>query len=52
MRIYEYFDLSSSLICYYSFLFGLIWKSFGLSVFDFDLFYKWQIGIQSLSYIW
>jgi len=28
----------------YSFIFGLVQKSFGLSVFQFYLFDKWQIG--------
>jgi hypothetical protein len=36
MRIYKYFDLSFSPISKYSFIFGLIQISIGLSVFGFD----------------
>ncbi len=35
MRIYKQFDTSFSLICYYSFIFGLLRISIGLSVFRF-----------------
>jgi hypothetical protein len=35
MRIYKQFDPSFSLICYYSFIFGLLRISIGLSVFGF-----------------
>ena len=34
-RIYKQFDPSFSMICYYSFLFGLLQISIGLSVFGF-----------------
>jgi hypothetical protein len=34
-RIYKQFDPSFSLICYYSFIFGLLRISIGLSVFGF-----------------
>jgi hypothetical protein len=35
MRIYKQFDPSFSLICYYSFIFGQLRISIGLSVFKF-----------------
>ncbi len=35
MRIYKQFDPSFSLICYYSFIFGQLQISIGLSVFGF-----------------
>ncbi len=35
MRIYKQIDLSISLICYYSFIFGLLRKSIGVSAFGF-----------------
>ena len=45
MNIYENLqivDSSFSPICYYSFIFGLLWISFGLSVFGFVADkYKW-----------
>ncbi len=52
MRNYEKFDLSFSPICKYSSIFSQIQKSFGLSVFGFDLFDICQISIWSLSNIW
>ncbi len=44
-------DDAGVIIFQYSFLFGLIQKSFGLLVIGFDLLNKWQIGIRSLSNI-
>ncbi len=51
MRIYKQFDPSFSLICYYSFIFGLLLISIGLSVFGFVANeYKWR-AIRLLSAI-
>ncbi len=50
-KIYKLFDPSFSLICYYSFIFILLWISIGLSVFGFvSNEYQW-IAIRSLSTI-
>ncbi len=48
-RIYKEFDPSFSLICYYSFIFGLLRTSIGLSVFGFVAKEYQQRAIQLLS---
>jgi hypothetical protein len=48
MRICKCFDPSFSPICYYSFIFGLLWISIGLSVFRFVANEYKQIAIQPL----
>ncbi len=51
LRIYKQFDPSFSLICYYSFIFGLLRISIGLSVFGFVANKYKQRAIRLLSTI-
>ena len=51
MRIYKQIDLSISLICYYSFIFGLLRKSIGVSAFGFIANEYQQRAIRLLSTI-